>query len=122
MARSQNRGSLFQRLRTGLKEGIAFSQGELSLRTTVIPNTPPPMTAKDITTLRSQMDVSQGVLAKVLNVSTKTVQSWEQGSRSPSQASLRLLQILKSEPEVVAEVVGLKTQNGLPSRSRSLAR
>lgn len=122
MASQQVRSSLFDRLRTGLKEGIAFAKGDLSLRTTVVPDSPPPMTAKDVMTLRGQMNVSQGVLAKLLNVSAKTVQSWEQGSRSPSQASLRLLQILKCRPDVVAEVVGLKTQNGRASRSRSLAR
>jgi putative transcriptional regulator len=122
MTGKQTRGSLFLRLRAGLKEGIAFAKGDLSLRTTVIPDSPPPMTAKDVSALRAQMNVSQGVLAKLLNVSAKTVQSWEQGSRSPSQASLRLLQILKCRPEVVAEVVGLKPQNGRTSRSRSLAR
>ena len=122
MKAARTRGSLFIRSRTGLKEGIAFAKGELSLRTTVIPESPPPMSAKEVVALRSQMEVSQGVLAKLLNVSTKTIQSWEQGSRTPSQASLRLLQILKCRPDVVAEIVGLKPQNGQRQRSRSLAR
>jgi DNA-binding transcriptional regulator YiaG len=34
--------------------------------------------------------MSQAVFAQVLNVSTKTVQSWVQGQRKPSQAALRL--------------------------------
>ncbi|MFA6492400.1 MAG: helix-turn-helix domain-containing protein [Candidatus Babeliales bacterium] len=37
---------------------------------------------------------SQGAFAKVLNVSIKTVQSWESGVRVPSHSSLRLLEIV----------------------------
>jgi putative transcriptional regulator len=51
--------------------------------------------------------MSQGVFARTLNVSVKTVQSWEQGERKPSQAALRLLQLLDANPEAVCEIVGL---------------
>jgi transcriptional regulator with XRE-family HTH domain len=51
--------------------------------------------------------MSQAVFAQLLNVSTKTVQSWEQGSRKPSQASLRLIQILEQSPESVFQAAGL---------------
>jgi hypothetical protein len=35
------RKSLFERLRTGLEEGIAFAKGELDLRRVEIPQEPP---------------------------------------------------------------------------------
>lgn len=50
--------------------------------------------AKDIKRIRASGHYSQGVFAKVLNVSVKTVQSWESGTRMPSHAALRLLEIV----------------------------
>ncbi|MCC6154411.1 MAG: hypothetical protein IT367_11665 [Candidatus Hydrogenedentes bacterium] len=49
--------------------------------------------------------MSQTVFAAPLNVSKKTVQSWEQGIRSPSDASLRLLQIIRKRPDVVETII-----------------
>jgi len=43
----------------------------------------------------------------MLNVSPKTVQSWEQGVCQPSHASRRLIQILGQHPETVCSSVGL---------------
>ncbi len=40
------------------------------------------------------MNYSQPIFAMVLNVSTKTVQAWEAAERSPSGASLRLLEVI----------------------------
>jgi hypothetical protein len=43
----------------------------------------------------------------MLNVSPKTVQSWEQGDRRPSQAALRLLQVIDAEPKLIFQIVGI---------------
>jgi DNA-binding XRE family transcriptional regulator len=51
--------------------------------------------------------MSQAVFARLLNVSTKTVQSWEQGDRKPSQAALRLIQVFRHNPSGLLEVVGM---------------
>ena len=56
---------------------------------------------------RGRPRVSQAVFARLLNVSTKTVQSWEQGVRTPSHTSRRLIQIYSQHPETVCEWVGL---------------
>ena len=53
--------------------------------------------------------MSQAVFAKVLYVSPKTVQSWEQGVRVPSKASRRLIHIFAEQPGVVCKVVGLRS-------------
>ena len=47
--------------------------------------------------------------APLLFVSAKTVQSWEQGTRVPSRAARRLIQIFTQRPGVVCEVVGLRS-------------
>jgi putative transcriptional regulator len=99
---------LFERLQAGLREGIAFARGDRTLHTTELAARPPSLDARALVRLRRQLGMSQGVFARLLNVSPKTVQSWEQGERTPSQAALRLLQIVRSRPEVVCQVVGIR--------------
>src|SRR5712692_7919406 len=74
-----------------------------------MPSPPPEFTAEQVVQLRRRFNFSQRVFARTLNVSTKTIQGWEQGSRRPSQAALRLLQLLDERPKLVCEVVGITT-------------
>jgi len=101
------RKPLFERLKAGLEEGIGHAKGELSLKTVAIPEKPPEIDAQTLAALREAAEMSQAVFAKVLNVSAKTVQSWEQGTRVPSMASRRLIQVFSERPEVVCEIVGM---------------
>ncbi len=48
---------------------------------------------------------------KFCNKSTKTVQSWEQGQRKPSQAALRLIQVFRQNPSGLLELVGMSARN-----------
>ncbi len=100
--------SLFEQIKDGLEECIQFTKGELNLRTTTVPTRPPAVTARKIVALRQKLGMSQAVFARVLNVSAKTVQSWEQGERKPSQTALRLLQVLQAQPQVVCQAAGLR--------------
>lgn len=99
--------SVFDQIKAGLEDSIAYSRGELSLVTTELPPPPPRQTAKSIVALRKRLKMSQAYLAAMLSVSTKTVQSWEQDVREPSDMALRLLQILDEEPGVIARISGL---------------
>ena len=46
------KATLFERLKKGLEESIAYSRGELSLRTTVLPAPPPPASPTRVRALR----------------------------------------------------------------------
>lgn len=105
MRRTSQRKPLFERLKSALEDGIQFAQGTIRLRTSQLPSRPPEFTARRIIGLRHRLRLSQEVFARTLNVSPKTVQSWEQGGRSPSRAALRLLQLLEEKPELVCEVI-----------------
>jgi len=105
------RRPLAARLKAGLSEGIRHAKGELTLRTIRVPERPPRITTAEVTRLREKIGMSQAVFAGVLNVSTKTVQSWEQGQRRPSQSALRMLQLLKQQPTTVCEMIGLPTSS-----------
>jgi putative transcriptional regulator len=98
-----------EQIRKGLEEGIRHARGEITLKTTTveIPDEPPEIDAPTLVALRDQSRLSQAMFARLLNVSTKTVQSWEQGVRIPSHASRRLLQIYSQHPEAVCQSVGL---------------
>ena len=63
--------------------------------------------------------MSQAVFARVLNVSTKTVQSWEQGERKPSHAALRMLQVFRENPTFVIEIVGKSPARAAGRRDQS---
>lgn len=102
MTPKQMNVSLFDQLRTALGDSVAFSKGELSLRTTEAPAPPPAASAKDVRKLRRSLRMSQAVFAATLNVSARTIQSWEQGLRRPSDASLRMIQIFRASPGIIA--------------------
>lgn len=59
--------------------------------------------AREIRSIRTRMNVSQEVFARMLNVPIVTEASWEKGRRNPSGAALRLLQIAKKKPEALLE-------------------
>jgi putative transcriptional regulator len=107
MKKKTEDSDLFTRLAKGLTEGIQFLRGEISLRTFEFEDPPPQMKPADIVRLRRERSLSQEDLARFLDVSTKTVQSWEQGSRKPSRSSLMALQILAAKPKMMRRVAGL---------------
>ena len=89
---------LSDELRAELLEDMPHLEGKIELRTTfpAFFNPPPAYDAERIRTLRINLGFSQPYFSRWLNVSLKTVQSWEQGARMPSQASARLLQLIEN--------------------------
>ncbi|WP_246182049.1 helix-turn-helix domain-containing protein [Pandoraea capi] len=55
----------------------------------------PKHTKTAIIRIRQSAHVSQGVLAAYLNTSPSTVQKWEAGTKKPSGAAAKLLQIIE---------------------------
>jgi putative transcriptional regulator len=96
----------FGDLKEALEGALAFERGErLDLKVTRIqaPRPPKAMSPKDIARIRERLNCSQAVFAMMLNISPKTVQAWEQGSREPGDAALKLLTIAKNHPEILLE-------------------
>ena len=91
-----NMSKLFKDLKKGLEDVIEYKKGKLTLssESIQIPKPPKKYRAKDIKRIRKNEKYSQGFFARVLNVSIKTVQSWECGERVPSHVALRLLEIV----------------------------
>ena len=74
-----------------------------NLRTADLPSRPKPLKPADIRALRASLNASQALLARLLNVSSNAVESWEQGIREPLQATLKLLHIAKKNPGVLLD-------------------
>jgi putative transcriptional regulator len=92
---------LFAELLTAANQALEHARGKRSLRSTALPRPPTPMTAKDVRAVRDRLQASQGVLARCLNVSTKLVQAWEAGERTPSGPALVLLRMVEQQPGLV---------------------
>ncbi len=87
---------LAKNIKAGLQDILLYKQGKLDLRneSIVVPKPPTEYKANQIKKIRKHKKYSQAIFAKILNVSVKTVQSWESGQRNPSHAALRLLEII----------------------------
>ena len=75
----------------GLRE---LNRGEHG-RVTNVPN---------VATIRETTGLSQAHFAKLLGVSVRTLQDWEQGRRAPSGAARTLLMIAAKNPQALLEL------------------
>jgi putative transcriptional regulator len=87
---------MFDLLKEGLSDIIKHQKGrkKLKSRTVQVPEPAMQYSAKDVKRIRESLHYPQSLFAKFLNVSIKTVQSWESGRRVPNHAALRLLEVV----------------------------
>lgn len=79
----------------GALEALEFAQGKENGSVVHVPE------EIDVSLIRSKMQMSQKQFASRFGLSTRTLQDWEQGRRSPTGVSRVLLQVLAKEPEAV---------------------
>lgn len=119
---------LFDELLESMGEALEHARGKRELRTTVLPAAPRPMSAADVRSLRDELNASQAVFAKFLNVSPQLVRAWESSRRRPEGAALRLLEVASRSPATVfAELSTLPLPTGtaaanLPGQASKRAR
>ena len=85
-----------EKLKQGLEEILQFEEGKKTLKTHIVDLPEPPIeyTSREIRKIREKGRYSQSIFALILNVSVRTVQSWEIGARNPTHSALRLLEII----------------------------
>ena len=84
-------------MNSGIK--VSFTKKELDLLGVEIPEVQ--LTTNQIIAIRKQMNLSQTVFAKVLNVSASSIRQWEQGKRKPSGSTKVLLELLEKSPHLL---------------------
>ncbi len=62
------------------------------------------MTAEDIKTLRKSLKLSISVFSSVLGISNKTLEAWEAGTNKPSGPALRLMNMMKANPDFLIDM------------------
>jgi putative transcriptional regulator len=96
------RVNIFEDMREALQHAAGYERGEgVNLRVTRIPARPKPISPKEVRHIRQALNASQALFATFLNVSPNAVRSWEQGTRRPRQAALKLLVIAKKNPKAL---------------------
>jgi putative transcriptional regulator len=105
----------FEIIKEGLEDCLAYTRGEITLRTTTLPMPPPAISRRKLIALRRRFKLSQSVFAATLNVPIQLVQSWEQGTRTPEHGDLRLLNLLLQKPELLDQIFN-EPQRRKPTR------
>lgn len=114
MSTPKGKTSLEARLIASLQQAVEIHKGtrkparstrvNLTARTIAVAKAQP-VTSADVLALRLKWKVSQAVLAQAMNVSVKTVQSWEQGDRVPTGAALRLVNVAIQKPHALRSLL-----------------
>ena len=84
---------LFQDLSQSVREVGAIERGEIN------PTYQTQYEKIDVHRIRAKFRLSQSDFARVLGISVRTLQNWEQGSRNPVGASRKLLEMADANPE-----------------------
>ncbi len=102
-----------EQIRKGLEEAIRHARGEITLKTTTVelPDEPPEIDAPTLVASRDQSRMSQAVFARLLNVSTKTVQSWSKAFAPPRTPPAGSSKSIVSTPRLSARASGFPRVN-----------
>ena len=90
---------LFDELVQSLKEAKAIAKGEAKASRRY------EMTAPDVREVRERLGLSQSEFARLMRVSVKTLQNWEQNRRHPTGPAAALLKIVSAEPKLVMKTL-----------------
>lgn len=92
--------SMFNDLKQGLEEAIAYEKGTGKARVKTFKILPvKEYSGKQIRDVRMKTGMTQRVFASYMGVSQKTVEAWEGGRTHPTGPVFRLLDILSSGEE-----------------------
>lgn len=105
--------SLFEDLKEGLNQAIAFEKGKASAKVKKLIILPVKKYSNvEIRSIRNKAGMTQAIFANYLGVSKKTVEAWETGRTHPTGPAYRLIEILdqgkESELSFVDEISKVK--------------
>ncbi len=92
--------SIYEDIRQGLEEALAYEKGQITLRTNTISIIEPEVfSAHDIKNIRKATVMSQAAFAAAMGVTKKTVEAWESGKNHPGGTAKRLLAFVEDDPK-----------------------
>lgn len=84
-------------LSTSLNQALAIAKGKAEPSRKFSHEMP------DIKSIRAKTGLSQQQFADKLNISPRTLQNWEQGTRNPTGAAITLMRLLDKQPDLIVE-------------------
>jgi putative transcriptional regulator len=90
---------LFDDLLQSLKEAAAIAKGEAKVSRRF------ELTPPDVKAVRERIGLSQSEFARLMRVSVKTLQNWEQHRRHPTGPAAALLKIVSAAPEAALKAL-----------------
>jgi putative transcriptional regulator len=94
---------LFSELVESVREGGKILRGKAK------PSRKFVIAAPNVKKIRTGYKLSQNEFAALMGISVKTLRNWEQGRRAPEGAARVLLQVAAKYPEVIWDVVKVKS-------------
>jgi len=94
---------LFDGLVASMKEAVAISKGEMQ------PSRVFHVNPLDVKAIREKAGLSQSELAKMMRVSVRTLQNWEQGRRKPTGPASALIRIFERAPQSAVQALRGRT-------------
>src|SRR3970040_2322136 len=95
---------LFNELVASVREGGKILRGKAKPSRKFMVEVP------DVKKIRSDYKLSQNEFAALMGISVKTLRNWEQGRRIPEGPARVLLQVAAKHPEVIWDVVKMKSR------------
>lgn len=96
--------SLFEDLKQGLNEAIAYEKGQGTARVSAYTIKPvKDFSNMEIRSIRMKVGMTQKVFASFMGVSSKTVEAWERGRIHPTGPAMRLLEMLEQDNEDISK-------------------
>lgn len=84
-------------LSTSLNQALAIAKGDAE------PSRKFSYEMPNIKVIRAKTGLSQQQFADKLNISPRTLQNWEQGTRNPTGATITLMRLLDKQPDLITE-------------------
>lgn len=92
----------FSGIMEGLNEALAYEKGKASAETfarkKLLPNI-------NVLEIRTALSMTQKSFAKVLGVSSRTVEAWEAGKSTPTPTAKKLMYLIQQDHSLVQKLV-----------------
>jgi len=87
--------TLFDDIKAGLEEAVAYNNGEKTGACVVVPND------IDVKAIRKKLNMTQEIFSLTFGVPITTLRKWEQKRRQPERLSRAFFKVLEHSPETV---------------------
>lgn len=101
--------SLFDELMKGVEDMRRHREGKITFRSHEVAECSPlTVDARVIRQTREQLNLSRAVFARGLRVSTRTLESWEQGRARPNAQAAALILMVRRYPDTLRKLESLE--------------